>query len=86
MQNVKTPMIGDSVFIPFVTGDVSKPGDNEKIGYIKGAAMIPFDKIEAVYAETEYAKNSDAKLYNVRVKSGDAVKVIRKDDKWLAIA
>lgn len=86
MQNVKTPMIGDSVFIPFVTGDVSKPGENEKIGYIKGAALIPFDKVEAVYAETEYAKNSDVKFYNVRVTSGDAVKVTRKDDKWLAIA
>ena len=86
MQNVKTPMIGDSVFIPFVTGDVSKLGENEKIGYIKGAAMIPFDKINAVYAETKKAKNSDAKIYSVRVDSGDVVKVIRKDDKWLAVS
>ena len=48
--------------------------------------MIPFDKINAVYAETEKAKNSDARIYSVRVDSGDVVKVIRKDEKWLAVA
>lgn len=85
MQNEKTPMIGQSVFIPFITGDVSKPGESEKIGYIKGASLAPFDVIEAVYAEKKYSQHNKP-IYSVRVKSGDAVSVMLKDDKWVAIA
>lgn len=82
---IRSPRIGQSVFIPFITGDVSTVPNQEKIGYIKGGAAMPFDTIEQVYAETEYT-NHGKKVFNVRVKSGDAVKVIEKDDKWQAIA
>lgn len=86
MNKQIAPVVGQSVFIPFVTGNIAKQGEPEKIGYIKGGAALPFDVITAVYAETEYARNSEQKIYNVLVKSGDAVKVIRKDEKWLAVA
>ncbi|QAX92094.1 hypothetical protein HOV06_gp004 [Salmonella phage 1-23] len=83
MQNVITaPVIGQSVFIPFVTKTDELTGKTERI---KGAALDPFDKIDAVYAETERSNNGKP-IYNVRVKSGDVVKVIQKDDKWQAIA
>ena len=85
MENIiASPKIGQSVFIPFVTGVISAPSEPEKVGYIKGASLVPFDSIDAVYADTEYTQHGK-KAYNVRVKSGDAVKIIQKDDKWLAI-
>lgn len=86
MNKQIAPVIGQSVFIPFVTGVVSKQGEPEKIGYIKGGASLPFDTITAVYAETEYSRDGKQKVYSVQVKSGDAVKVIRKDEKWLAVS
>lgn len=83
MQNVITaPKIGQSVFIPFVTKTDEATGKAERI---KGAALMPFDVIDAVYAGTERSNNGKP-IYNVRVKSGDVVKVIQKDDKWQAIA
>lgn len=85
MQTQKTPMIGESVFIPFVTGLINKPSEPEKVGYIKGAALSPFDKIDAVYVEKSYSQ-SGKPVYNVRVKSGDKVSIMLKDDKWQAIA
>lgn len=86
MSQVQTPLIGQSVFIPFVTGNVAKFGEPEKIGYVKGGAANPFDTIEQVYAETENTKDGKGKVFNVRVKSGDVVRVILKNEKWLAIA
>ena len=88
MNKQIAPVIGQSVFIPFITGDISKQGEAEKIGYIKGGASLPFDTITAVYSETEYLPLRDGKqkVYSVQVKSGDAVKVIRKDEKWLAVS
>ncbi|QXN67495.1 RecT family recombinase [Klebsiella phage vB_Kpn_3] len=59
MQNVITPKIGQSVFIPFVTKTDELTGKAERI---KGAALIPFDKIEAVYAETERSNHGKANL------------------------
>lgn len=85
MQDIKTPLIGQSVFIPFVTGIISKPGEPEKTGYIKGGALSPFDKIEAVYAEKSYS-NTGKPVFNVRVKSGDKVSVMFKDEKWIAVS
>lgn len=83
MQNVITaPKIGQSVFIPFVTKTDELTGKAERI---KGAALMPFDTIDAVYAENERS-NHGKPIYNVRVKSGDVVKIIQKDDKWQAIA
>jgi hypothetical protein len=85
MENViVAPRVGQSVFIPFITGNVAKEGENEKIGYIKGGAALPFDTITAVYAETSVTEHGK-KIFNVRVKSGDAVSIIQKDDKWQAI-
>lgn len=87
MENVnaaRTPKIGQSVFIPFITGNTAGEGEQEKIGYIKGGAALPFDTIDAVYAETDKTQHGK-KVYNVRVKSGDVVSIIDKDDKWQAI-
>lgn len=87
MENVnaiRSPKVGQSVFIPFITGDVSTVPGVEKIGYIKGGAALPFDTIEAVFAETDKTQHGK-KVYNVRVKSGDVVSIIDKDDKWQAI-
>lgn len=83
MKNVITaPKIGQSVFIPFVTKTDEATGKAERI---KGAALMPFDVIDAVYAETERSNNGKT-IYNVRVKSGDAVKVIQRNEKWEAVA
>ena len=83
MQNVITaPKIGQSVFIPFVTKTEEATGKAERI---KGAALMPFDVIDAVYAETERSNNGKT-IYNVRVKSGDVVKVIQRNEKWEAVA
>lgn len=83
MQNVITaPKIGQSVFIPFVNKTDEATGKTERI---KGAALMPFDVIDAVYAETEQSNNGKT-IYNVRVKSGDAVKVIQRNEKWEAVA
>lgn len=76
-----TPRNGQSVFIPFRTGEVDETG---KVGYVKGGSLMPFDTIEAVYLESETTK-SGKKAFNVRVKSGDVVTVVQKDDKWQAI-
>lgn len=81
MQTLKTPLIGQSVFIPFVTTTDIETGKTMKL---KGAALIPFDTIEAIYAgtsKTQTGKN----IYSVRVKSGDVVDIVDKDDKWQAI-
>lgn len=84
MQNVQTsPVVGQSVFVPFRTGEVDESG---KIGYIKGGALQPFDKIDAVYSDTEYSRDGKKKVFSVRLKSGDQVKIIAKDDKWQAVA
>ena len=83
MQNVITaPKVGQSVFIPFATKTDELTGKAERI---KGAALDPFDKIEAVYAETERS-NHGKPIYNVRVKSGYVVKVVQRNEKWEAIA
>lgn len=83
MKNVtNTPKIGQSVFIPFVTKTDEATGKAERI---KGAALMPFDVIDAVYAETERSNNGKP-IYNVRVKSGDVVKVIQRNEKWEAVA
>ncbi|QBQ81105.1 hypothetical protein HdH2rev_00191 [Escherichia phage vB_EcoS_HdH2] len=83
MQNVtNAPKIGQSVFIPFVTKTDEATGKTERI---KGAALMPFDVIDAVYAETERSNNGKT-IYSVRVKSGDAVKVIQRNEKWEAVA
>lgn len=82
MQNVITaPKIGQSVFIPFVTKTDELTGKAERI---KGAALMPFDTIDAVYAETERSSNGKP-VFSVRVKSGDAVKVIQRNEKWEAV-
>lgn len=76
MQTVKAPVVGQSVFIPFVTN-----GEGQRI---KGASLQPFDVIDAVYSGREVGANGKP-VYQVRVKSGDVVSVIDKDDKWNAI-
>ena len=82
MKNVtNTPKIGQSVFIPFVTKTDELTGKAERI---KGAALMPFDVIDAVYAETERSNNGKT-IYSVRVKSGDVVKVIQRNEKWEAV-
>ena len=45
---------------------------------------MPFDTIDAVYAETERSNNGKP-IYNVRVKSGDVVKVVQRNEKWEAV-
>lgn len=83
MQNIaNTPKVGQSVFIPFVTKTDEATGKAERI---KGAALMPFDVIDAVYAETERSNNGKP-IYNVRVKSGDVVKVAQRNEKWEAVA
>lgn len=79
---MNTPKIGQSVFIPFVTGVNEATGKVEKL---MGAAVIPFDFIDAVYAETDKSK-SGKPVYSVRVKSGDAVRIIEKNERWEAVA
>lgn len=79
---MNTPKIGQSVFIPFVTAFNEATNKLEKL---QGAALLPFDKIDAVYSETERSK-SGKPVYSVRVKSGDVVKIIDKADKWEAVA
>lgn len=83
MQNVQivSPKIGQSVFVPFITATDEKTGKAE---YLKGAALSPFDTIEAVYSETERSK-SGKPVYSVRLKSGDVVSIMQKDDKWQAV-
>lgn len=82
MQNIITaPKIGQSVFIPFVTKTDELTGKAERI---KGAALMPFDTIDAVYAETE-RNNNGKPVFNVRVKSGDVVKVTQRNEKWEAV-
>ena len=82
MQNVITaPKIGQSVFIPFVTKTDELTG---KVERIKGAALMPFDVIDAVYAETERSNNGET-IYSGRVKSGDVVKVAQRNEKWEAV-
>lgn len=83
MQNViTTPKIGQSVFIPFVTKTDELTGKAERI---KSAALMPFDTIDAVYAETERSNNGKT-VFSVRVKSGDVVKVVQRNEKWEAVA
>lgn len=83
MKNAKSvseivlPKVGDSVFIPFVTN-----GDGERLS---GCSLQPFDKIDAVYAETDYNRLGQP-IYSVRVKSGDALRIIRNAEKWKAVA
>ncbi len=77
MTKQRTPALGQSVFIPFVT-------DGEGIK-VKGAALVPFDRIVAVYSDTELSQHGK-KIFSVQVASGDAVKIIDKDDKWQAVA
>ena len=51
MKNVITaPKIGQSVFIPFVTKTDELTGKAERI---KGAALMPFDTIDAVNEKWE---------------------------------
>lgn len=64
---LKTPRIGDSVFIGFATN-----GDGKMV---KGGAEIPFDKVAAIYAETSTTKDGKT-MHHVRTASGDAVAVI----------
>jgi len=79
---MNTPKIGQSVFIPFVTKTDEETGKAEKIN---GASLMPFDTIEAVYAETDRSK-SGKPVYSVRVKSGDAVRIMERNEKWEAVA
>lgn len=81
-DQITSPLKGQSVFIPFRTGEVDETG---KVGYIKGGSLMPFDVIDAVYLETDTTK-SGKKAFNVRVKSGDTVKIIAKEDKWMAVS
>lgn len=74
---MNSPKVGQSVYIPFTSN-----GEGQKVN---GAALLPFDKIEAVYSETDVSK-SGKKVYNVRVKSGDVVRIMDKNDKWEAVA
>jgi hypothetical protein len=69
MEKQHTPKLGHSVFIPFVTD-----GEGTKV---KGAALIPFDKIVAVYDSREQINGKTA--YSVQVSSGDVVTVVLKD-------
>ncbi|EJT0117352.1 hypothetical protein PJM41_0006 [Salmonella phage vB_SenS_UTK0009] len=82
MQNIISPKIGQSVFVPFITKLNEETGKVEKL---QGAALDPWDTINAVYAETEKTKSGKT-AFNVRLNSGDAVKIIQKDDKWQAVA
>ncbi len=79
---MKQPKIGQSVFIPFITVTDEETGKAEKIN---GASLIPFDTIDAVYSDTDKSKSGKT-VYSVRVKSGDSVRIIEKDDKWQAVA
>lgn len=76
------PKIGQSVFVPFVTATNE---ETAQVEYLKGASLVPFDKIDAVYSETEKSK-SGKPVYSVRLKSGDAVRIMEKDEKWQAVA
>lgn len=77
MTQQNAPVIGQSVFVPFVTD-----GEGQKV---KGAALVPFDKIDAVYSDVEYS-TSGKRVFSVRLASGDAVKIMQKDEKWQAVA
>jgi len=76
-QPVFLPKIGHSVFVPFVTD-----GDGNRV---KGGAVEPFDKVQAVYGETERSQSGDT-VYSVRLESGDAVKIIKRDRYWQSVA
>lgn len=73
----KIPRIGNSVFVGFVTD-----GEGQRV---KGASLMPWDKIEALYDHREASTNGKP-VYQVRLNSGDVVKVIDKDDVWHAVA
>lgn len=77
IEAVKMPFIGESVYIPFVTD-----GEGNRV---KSAALVPFDTVDAVYSEVEQSQHGK-RVYGVRVKSGDSVKVIRKDKYLQAVA
>lgn len=68
--------------IHFVTKTDELTGKAERI---KGAALMPFDTIDAVYAENERSNNGKT-VFSVRVKSGDVVKVVQRNEKWEAVA
>ncbi|AFQ22170.1 hypothetical protein My1_011 [Pectobacterium phage My1] len=69
------PKVGQSVYVPFVTATDAVTGKAE---YQGGCALIPFDKIEAVYDDTASNKKG-VKIYGVRLKSGDRVDVTLKE-------
>lgn len=73
----ETPVVGDSVFIGFVTLEGQRQ---------KGSAMYPFDAVEAVYSETSKNKKGET-VFNVRVKSGDVLAVVKSSKNyWQAIS
>ena len=77
MQNVITASIVSNGIsaAPLLTGKAER---------IKGAALMPFDTIDAVYAENERSNNGKP-VFSVRVKSGDVVKVVQRNEKWEAV-
>lgn len=79
---MKQPQVGQSVFVPFVTKTNEETG---KVERLDGCSVIPFDKIDAVYSDTDRTKTGKP-VFSVRLKSGDAVRIIDKDDKWQAVA
>ncbi|ATS93990.1 hypothetical protein P13BB106kb_p006 [Pectobacterium phage DU_PP_V] len=70
-----TPKIGQSVYVPFVTVSDAVTGSVE---YQGGCALIPFDKIDSVYSDTDTNRKGN-KIYGVRLKSGDRVDVVLKE-------
>lgn len=76
MDKSKTPKIGHSVFIGFVTD-----GEGQKV---KGASLIPCDKVTQVYDHRETGNNGEP-VYQVQVASGDVVLVVDKDNVWHAV-
>lgn len=77
-NTLKAPVIGDSVFVGFVTN-----GDGKMI---KGGALHPFDKVDAVYSDTSKDKRGNT-LHTVRLASGDMVSVTGTGKNyWQAVA
>lgn len=74
----REPKLGESVFIGFTTD-----GNGKRT---KGAALYPFDKVVAIYAERESNKDNKP-VYNVQVASGDVLKIMNTGKSaWQAVA
>lgn len=72
----KVPVLGDSVFVGFVTNGEGR--------MLTKQAASPFDKVSAVYSHTRKLKDGSA-VHSVKLTSGDSVDVLPYKNYWKAI-